>query len=165
MKEVSFGWGGFNYAMASNLGMVLRGIYSKQCLKDFKDMDGINLFGLISIASLIYCIPAALYMESHHWAAALRTAADSPGPFSVTNLLIVGGVFYHLYNQLSYMVLNQGVSPVTFSVGNTMKRVAVVVASVMFFRNPVSPLNWLGSATAIFGTYLYSMSVLKKDTK
>lgn len=30
--------------------------------------------------------------------------------------------------QASYMVLNQGVSPVTFSVGNTMKRVAVVVS-------------------------------------
>lgn len=31
--------------------------------------------------------------------------------------------------QASYMVLNQGVSPVTFSVGNTMKRVAVVVSN------------------------------------
>ena len=36
--------------------------------------------------------------------------------------------------QTSYMVLDQGISPVTFSVGNTMKRVAVVVSSVMFFR-------------------------------
>jgi len=60
--------------------------------------------------------------------------------------------------QLSYMVLNQGVSPVTFSVGNTMKRVAVVVTSVMFFKNPVSLLNWVGSATAILGTYLYSVA-------
>jgi hypothetical protein len=38
------------------------------------------------------------------------------------------------YRQASYMVLDAGVSPVTFSVGNTMKRVAVVVSSVMFFR-------------------------------
>ncbi len=60
--------------------------------------------------------------------------------------------------QLSYMVLDQGISPVTFSVGNTMKRVAVVVSSVMFFRNPVSLLNWVGSFVAIFGTYLYSLA-------
>jgi hypothetical protein len=53
-------------------------------------------------------------------------------------LLIFGGIFYHLYNQASYMVLDQGISPVTFSVGNTMKRVAVVVSSVLFFKNPVS---------------------------
>ena len=60
--------------------------------------------------------------------------------------------------QSSYMVLDQGVSAVTFSVGNTMKRIAVVVSSVMFFRNPVSLMNWLGSAIAILGTYLYSLA-------
>lgn len=59
------------------------------------------------------------------------------------------------------MVLDQGVSPVTFSVGNTMKRVAVVVSSVMFFRNPVSVLNWVGSGVAILGTYLYSLATDK----
>lgn len=76
----------------------------------------------------------------------------------------------HLYNgwhpfadcgllmQFSYMVLNQGVSPVTFSVGNTMKRVAVVVSSVLFFKNPVAALNWIGSGVAIFGTFLYSLA-------
>ncbi|GFH13504.1 xylulose 5-phosphate/phosphate translocator, chloroplastic, partial [Haematococcus lacustris] len=41
------------------------------------------------------------------------------------------------------MVLDQGISPVTFSVGNTMKRVVVVVSSVMFFRNPVALMNWV----------------------
>lgn len=56
------------------------------------------------------------------------------------------------------MVLDQNVSPVTFSVGNTMKRVAVVVSAVLFFRNPVSLLNWVGSFTAIVGTFLYSVA-------
>lgn len=36
MKEVSFAWSGFNYAMASNLGMVLRNIYSKKSLTKYK---------------------------------------------------------------------------------------------------------------------------------
>ncbi|KAJ9511676.1 hypothetical protein QJQ45_017985 [Haematococcus lacustris] len=56
------------------------------------------------------------------------------------------------------MVLDQGISPVTFSVGNTMKRVVVVVSSVMFFRNPVALMNWVGSFVAILGTYLYSLA-------
>lgn len=59
------------------------------------------------------------------------------------------------------MVLDQGISPVTFSVGNTMKRVVVVVSSVMFFKNPVSLLNWVGSSVAILGTYLYSLATDK----
>lgn len=60
--------------------------------------------------------------------------------------------------QFSYMVLNQGMSPVTFSVGNTMKRVAVVVSSVLFFKNPVALLNWVGSGVAVLGTFLYSIA-------
>ena len=56
------------------------------------------------------------------------------------------------------MVLNQGMSPVTFSVGNTMKRVAVVVSSVLFFKNPVALLNWVGSGIAVAGTFLYSVA-------
>lgn len=36
MKELSFAWGGFNFAMASNLGMVMRNILSKKCLTDVK---------------------------------------------------------------------------------------------------------------------------------
>lgn len=38
----------------------------------------------------------------------------------------------------------QRVSPVTHSVGNCVKRVVVIVSSVLFFRTPVSPINSLG---------------------
>ncbi|KXZ52402.1 hypothetical protein GPECTOR_9g446 [Gonium pectorale] len=158
MKEVSFAWSGFNNAMISNLGMVLRNIYSKKSLNDYKHIDGINLFGLISIASLVYCLPAGIYFEGSTWQATWNAAVAKVGKEAVLKLLLWGGVFYHLYNQLSYMVLDLGISPVTFSVGNTMKRVAVVVSSVMFFRNPVAPLNWAGSFIAIAGTYLYSLA-------
>ena len=111
--QVSFAWNGFNNAMISNLGMVLRNIYSKKLLGDFKvhaadagsaagvqpgvgweavrgvagwpgmdplpgpgnatrcaplalprpQVDGINLFALLSILSIAYCLPAALYFE------------------------------------------------------------------------------------------------------
>lgn len=43
------------------------------------------------------------------------------------------------------MVLDTGMSPVSFSVANVLKRVSVVVASIVFFANPVSPMNWAGS--------------------
>lgn len=49
--------------MISNIGMVLRNIYSKKSLGDFKHIDGINLFGLLSIISLFYCAPAGLALE------------------------------------------------------------------------------------------------------
>jgi solute carrier family 35 protein E1 len=158
MKEVSFVWAGFNNAMISNLGMVLRNIYSKKSLNNYKEVDGINLFGLISMVSLLYCAPAAVVMESSAWGAAWEAAVLKLGALPFYQYLAWGGLFYHLYNQLSYMVLDLGISPVTFSVGNTMKRVAVVISAVMFFKNPVSALNWAGSSLAILGTYLYTMA-------
>lgn len=41
------------------------------------------------------------------------------------------------------MILER-VSPVTHSVANCVKRVVVIVTSVLFFKTPVSPLNSLG---------------------
>lgn len=158
MKEVSFAWNGFNNAMLSNVGMVLRNIYSKKALGDYKHIDGINLFGLISIASLLYCTPAAILMEGSKWSGAYNVALAETGRNEFFKQMAAAGIFYHLYNQFSYMVLNQGMSPVTFSVGNTMKRVAVVVSSVLFFKNPVAALNWVGSGIAVFGTFLYSLA-------
>ena len=46
-------------------------------------------------------------------------------------------------------------NPVTHSVGNSLKRVAVIAASVIIFRNPVSTTNIIGTALAIFGVILY----------
>jgi hypothetical protein len=63
-------------------------------------IDGINLFGLISIASLLYCIPAALYVERGMWAGAWQTAVANLGSGPFYQLLAMSGLFYHLYNQV-----------------------------------------------------------------
>lgn len=39
----------------------------------------------------------------------------------------------------------QRVSPVTHSIGNCLKRVIVIVASVIIFQNPMSQRNVLGA--------------------
>lgn len=48
------------------------------------------------------------------------------------------------------------VSPVTHAVGNSVKRVVVIVSLVIFFQTPVSPINALGTALALAGVFLYS---------
>ncbi|KAK2079745.1 hypothetical protein QBZ16_002140 [Prototheca wickerhamii] len=167
MKEVSFAWGGFNNAMISNFGMVMRNVYSKKSLSGATNkLDGINLFALLSIISFFYTLPVAIVVEGFRggvwqWGPLWNQAVATLGQAQFYKLMAAAGLFYHLYNQASYMVLDQGISPVTFSVGNTMKRVAVVVSSVLFFRNPVSAMNWVGSLLAIAGTGLYSMAKQK----
>lgn len=55
----------------------------------------------------------------------------------------------HNFLKVSYMILAR-VSPVTHSVGNCVKRVVVIVTSVLFFRTPVSPINSLGKNHFLF---------------
>ena len=47
-------------------------------------------------------------------------------------------------------------APVTHAVTNTVKRVVIIVASILFFKTPVTFLGALGSAVAILGATGYS---------
>ncbi|KAL6129253.1 hypothetical protein ACLB2K_072606 [Fragaria x ananassa] len=162
VTEVSFNLQGLWGALISNVGFVLRNIYSKRSLQSFKEVDGLNLYGWISIISLFYLFPVAVFVEGPQWVQGYHRAIASVGKPSTFYLwVLLSGVFYHLYNQSSYQALDE-ISPLTFSVGNTMKRVVVIVSTVLVFRNPVRPLNALGSAVAIFGTFLYSQATAKK---
>ena len=56
--------------------------------------------------------------------------------------------------QVSYMIL-QRVSPVTHSIGNCVKRVAVIVASVIVFRNPMPLQNTIGECELVAAARLF----------
>ncbi|XP_061366921.1 xylulose 5-phosphate/phosphate translocator, chloroplastic [Gastrolobium bilobum] len=165
VTEVSFNVQGLWGALISNVGFVLRNIYSKRSLQNFKEVDGLNLYGWITIISLLYLFPVAIFLEGSQWIPGYYKAIEAIGkPSTFYIWVLLSGVFYHLYNQSSYQALDE-ISPLTFSVGNTMKRVVVIVSSVLVFRNPVRPLNGLGSAIAILGTFLYSQATSAKKAK
>ena len=165
ITEVSFNFQGLFGALISNVGFVLRNIYSKKSLQSFKEVNVMNFYGWISIISLLYLFPVAVFVEGSQWVAGYHKALETieiPSTFYLW--VIISGVFYHLYNQSSYQALDE-ISPLTFSVGNTMKRVVVIVSTILVFRNPVRPLNALGSAIAVLGTFLYSQATSKKIAK
>ncbi|KAE9594820.1 putative sugar phosphate transporter domain-containing protein [Lupinus albus] len=154
VTEVSFNVQGLWGALISNVGFVLRNIYSKRSLQNFKEVDGLNMYGWITIISLFYLFPVAIFVEGSQWIPGYYKAIEAIGkPTTFYIWVMLSGVFYHLYNQSSYQALDE-ISPLTFSVGNTMKRVVVIVSSVIVFRNPVRLLNGVGSAIAILGTFL-----------
>ncbi|XP_065854521.1 xylulose 5-phosphate/phosphate translocator, chloroplastic [Euphorbia lathyris] len=165
VTEVSFNFQGLWGALISNVGFVFRNIYSKKSLQSFKEVNGLNMYGVISIISLIYLFPVAVYVEGSQWVQGYHNAIAGVGKASTFYMwVMVAGIFYHLYNQSSYQALDD-ISPLTFSVGNTMKRVVVIVSTILVFRNPVRPLNAVGSAIAILGTFLYSQASSKKPNK
>ncbi|XP_010485402.1 PREDICTED: phosphoenolpyruvate/phosphate translocator 2, chloroplastic-like isoform X2 [Camelina sativa] len=155
--EASFNWIGFCSAMASNVTNQTRNVLSKKFMVGKEAMDNINLFSVITIISFILLVPAAIMMDGFKLTPSQLQIATSQGmsvkEFCIMSLL--AGVCLHSYQQVSYMILEM-VSPVTHSVGNCVKRVVVIASSIIFFQTPVSPLNSIGTATALAGVYLYS---------
>ncbi|XP_006657775.2 glucose-6-phosphate/phosphate translocator 2, chloroplastic-like [Oryza brachyantha] len=156
VTELNFNMTGFMGAMISNLAFVFRNIFSKKGMKG-RSVSGMNYYACLSMLSLLILLPFALAMEGPKvWAAGWHKAVAEIGP-NFLWWVAAQSVFYHLYNQVSYMSLDE-ISPLTFSIGNTMKRISVIVASIIIFHTPVQPINALGAAIAILGTFIYSQA-------
>ncbi|XP_038888608.1 glucose-6-phosphate/phosphate translocator 1, chloroplastic-like [Benincasa hispida] len=147
-------------AMISNLAFVFRNIFSKRGMKG-KSVSEMNYYACLSILSLLHLTPFAFAVKGPQlWAAGWQTAVSQIGHHFVW-WVVAQSIFYHLYNQVSYMSLDE-ISPLTFSIGNTMKRISVTVSSIIIFRTPVQPVNALGAAIAVLGTFIYSQENLQQ---
>ncbi|XP_042062773.1 glucose-6-phosphate/phosphate translocator 1, chloroplastic-like [Salvia splendens] len=156
LTELNFNMIGFMGAMISNLAFVFRNIFSKKGMKG-KSVSGMNYYACLSMLSLVILTPFAIAVEGPQmWAAGFQQAFSDIGP-QIVWWMAAQSVFYHLYNQVSYMSLDE-ISPLTFSIGNTMKRISVIVSSIIIFQTPVQPVNALGAAIAVLGTFLYSQA-------
>ncbi|KAI8543704.1 hypothetical protein RHMOL_Rhmol08G0239400 [Rhododendron molle] len=161
MTEASFNWGGFLSALASNLTNQSRNVLSKKLMGEKEDsLDNITLFSIITIMSFILSAPISLYMEGFKFTpSCLQAMGLNVRQVYVRSFL--AALCFHAYQQVSYMIL-QRVSPVTHSVSNCVKRVVVIISSVLFFRTPVSPINSIGTGVALGGVFLYSRVKLIK---
>ncbi|KAL0757755.1 hypothetical protein Bca101_095423 [Brassica carinata] len=163
VTELNFNMIGFMGAMISNLAFVFRNIFSKKGMKG-KSVSGMNYYACLSMMSLLLVTPFAIAVEGPQmWAAGWQNAVSEIGPNFVW-WVVAQSVFYHLYNQVSYMSLDQ-ITPLTFSVGNTMKRISVIVASIIIFHTPIRPVNGLGAAIAILGTQSSEGCLMHQDTE
>lgn len=163
LKERSFSWLAFWTAMGSNLAFALRAVVSKTALNASEgelgdNINSVNLFGLVTITAFLQSIPLFLLGEGltfvDLWKKALGASSTK---VDLVRGLVLSGLFHYLNNEVMYLALSN-VHPVTLAVGNTMKRVFIVVASVLVFRNPISVQAAIGSAIGIGGVLLYSLT-------
>lgn len=155
VTEVSFNWAGFLSAMASNLTNQSRNVLSKKVMvKKDDSLDNITLFSIITLMSLFLMAPVTFLSEGIKFTPSYIQSVGVNVQQIYTKSLIAA-LCFHAYQQVSYMILAR-VSPVTHSVGNCVKRVVVIVSSVIFFKTPVSPVNAFGTGIALAGVFLYS---------
>ena len=173
-SELNFSFGSFACAMLSNVASALRSATSKD-VQARTGLRGANLYGAMSVVGAVALLPVALVMEGGKMSGAYATAKHQMAVNDVQLLagletaatpfllyLLVGGLFFHLYNQTSYQALGE-LQPLDISVANAVKRVVIILASVAVLKNPITPLGGASAAVAIAGTFLYSLAAQKQS--
>jgi len=157
-KEVSFSWFGFLTAMASNLLYQLRIVLSKQLMAPSEISPKIsapNIFRLITLVSFFELLPLAIIIEGDLLFQKLHELWSLNSDRN--NLLmhiLVSGFSYYMYNEIAFWILDL-VHPLTHAVGNTVKRVVLIIVSIVVFQYPISILGAFGSTMAVMGSFLY----------
>jgi len=155
LDKLSYNHLAFFAAMSSNAFFAMRGVKSKQALNS-TELDAPNLFGVVTCLSALMAIPFALGFEG------LALFDGLKGEGELIKKVIISGLFHYLNNEVMYWTLSR-VTPVTLAVGNTVKRVFIIVASVIVLGNEVGTKSIIGSSVAICGVMLYSLVKMKYD--
>jgi len=197
MAEPEFSMNAFTFAMLSNVLFAARGALGKKVMSSNK-MSGADTFAILTIFAMIFMAPVTMVMEGQDIKEAfdkLTTGTDpvdyaalakgdlpkNPSPTYFLAYQVVCGIYYYLYNEMAFMVLDL-LDPVGQAVGNTVKRVVVIIAGTIAFNKPLTqngsptpaiattmschsmPLShstlagMIGSAVAIGGVLLYSLA-------
>lgn len=169
MKELSFTWLAFTAGAISAFTSAAKAILSKKVLDGKplgENLTPANMFAVLTILGFLFILPASLMIEGPAKISVAYKASLAAGYTNaqLLRLLSASGFLYYLYNEVAFMALNE-VAPVTHAVANTVKRVVIIIASVLVFRNPVSLQGGIGSAIAILGACLYSVAKSKCKPK
>ena len=154
-STLSFSVLAFATAMGSNLAFACRAVFSKLAMSPgggggapLAKLAPPDLFGVVTVAAFALCALPALAVEGASGAA--RLAGEWPA-------VVQSGLFHYLNNEVMYLCLGR-VHPITLAVGNTMKRVVIIVAATIAFQTPMTTLSKIGSTVAILGVLLYSLT-------
>jgi len=159
LKELSFTYKALYGALTSNVAFASRAVLSKATMQKpvGENMGAANLYGMLTIIAVILTFPFAMYYEGAAFLPAFEKASAAVGSGWLVRQMALDGFYYYAYNEVAFITLNQ-VAPVTHSIANTFKRVAIILATVLVFGNKLSTLGAIGSTIAVAGTFFYSLA-------
>jgi len=159
LKELSFTWKALYGAVTSNVAFASRAVLSKATMEKpvGENMGAANLYGMLTIIAFILSFPFAVYYEGPGFMEAWKASTAVVGAPWLIRQMALDGFYYYAYNEVAFITLNQ-VAPVTHSIANTFKRVAIILATVLVFGNKLTTLGAIGSTIAVAGTLVYSLA-------
>ncbi|KAF9104571.1 suppressor of loss of ypt1 [Mortierella sp. AM989] len=122
-------------------------------------LDKINILFYSSTLAGVSMIPMWLYVEGSTLMFSedpLGKASGSGGTWSVISwLLFLNGVSHFFQNFLAFSVLAL-TSPVTYSIASLIKRIIVIVASIIYFHQTLGATQWTGVGMTFWGLWMYN---------
>lgn len=162
---LSFSMNGFVAATASNIftigcNVLVAKFDSLGDMGDGSMVRKVNQFGVSTCVGSVLSFPLALAHSSGlrsfstAWSDALASGASS---HELVFLWTSSCALFFLQMITSFVVLSY-TEPLSHSVLNSVKRVLVIVLSFLFFRDPVSWKEWVGTTMAVGGVLAYSFA-------
>jgi solute carrier family 35 protein E1 len=160
----SFSMVGFTMAMLSNICYQLRAVLAKLQMPSTSkqtsatQLSPANVFRVLTIYASFIAIPFMLLLEGgvirSTFKAAVLNGVSMP---SLLANICVSSFSFYFYNEVSFWVLGD-VHPITHSIGNSLKRIFVIVVSSIVLRTQHSIASVIGCTLAILGTVAYALT-------
>ncbi|KAG0012955.1 suppressor of loss of ypt1 [Podila clonocystis] len=124
-------------------------------------LDKINILFYSSTMAAIFMIPMWLYTEgwtlmfTEEFGMGHHAGVAANGGWSVSWLLFTNSVSHFFQNVFAFSVLAL-TSPVTYSIASLIKRIVVIVASIVYFHQTLGTTQWTGVCLTFWGLWLYN---------
>ncbi|KAH9852634.1 TPT-domain-containing protein [Lenzites betulinus] len=125
-------------------------------------LDKLNLLFYSSGMAFLLMIPIWVYYDLPALLAAradpTHVAHPTHGhatPHSVMYYFIANGTVHFAQNIIAFVIL-ASTSPVTYSIASLIKRVAVICIAIVWFAQPVHPIQAVGITMTFVGLYVYN---------
>ena len=144
---------GIIFAFVSTLNLALLNVFSKKLLST--TFSAISLLHLLTKFSLLIFVPFYILFSISHRSELISWSYLTVNlPF----LLILDGILSFSQNILAFSLLSM-CSPLTYSIANCSKRVAIISLSFVFFSTQnLTSQSMLGIGISLFGIFAYNMA-------
>lgn len=159
--NLKFHINGFLCVLFSTFIFVIQNILSKRLFSQAK-LQIRNSVSIDKLSFLFYSGSMAFLLMLPIWyesegVAVIKTVYSGIISWKLVYLLLLNGITHFSQAILAFTVLTL-VSPITYSIASLCKRIFVITASILYFKDSVNVVQVAGIALTFFGLYLYHLA-------